>query len=72
MIYESEEGVYLFGYKTLNDSGSDWDEWYEFLNEAKERAREKFKVNELDWKEINDPEENCQHDRMESVRIDEN
>ncbi len=72
MIYESDEGVYLFGYKTIIDAASDWDEFYDSLEDAKERAQEKFEVNDLDWNAIPDPQENCKHDWIEPVRIDDN
>ena len=38
MIHETEDGVYLFGFNRVADSGSLWDEWYETVADAKEAA----------------------------------
>lgn len=62
MIYESSEGVYLFGYDNLADVPCIWDEWYETINDAEERAAEDFAIGLNDWFEISDPCPSCKHD----------
>ena len=69
MIYDSGESVYLFGYKTIEDSSADWDEWYETIHDAIESCYQEYNVKETDWKKIEDPLENCQHDWIKPVRI---
>ena len=69
MIYESEDGVYLFGYDTESDSSSLWDEWYETVEDALESCKTEYNIENSDWQEIDDPLENCQHDWIEPVRI---
>lgn len=68
MIYESKDGVYLFGYDKECDSGSIWDYWFEKIEYAFEASKD-YDVNQNDWQEIPDPLENCQHDWIEPVRV---
>ena len=62
MMYESREGIYLFGYDSLADVSCIWDEWYETIDDAEERAAEKFAIGLNDWFEILDPYSSCKHD----------
>ena len=69
MIHNDENGTYLFGYKKVEDSQADWDEFYESEIEALESCETKFGVKSTEWKEIPNPEVNCQHDWIKPVRI---
>lgn len=62
MIYDAGDAVYLFGYKSLEDSAADWDEWFEDIVEAKEASELKYQVKSTDWQQIPDPLNGCQHD----------
>lgn len=68
IIYDSEDGVYLFGYDKGSDSSAIWDSWFEKVEYAIE-ALQKYGVDQNDWKEIPDPLENCKHDWIEPVRV---
>ncbi len=68
MIYESEDGVYLFGYDKQFDSSAIWDNWFEKIEYAFEASQE-YGIDKNDWNEIPDPLENCQHDWIEPVRV---
>ncbi len=69
MIYDSEDGVYLFGYDNYEDSGSLWDSWFESIEDAIESCEEDYEIAKSDWEKIPDPLENCQHDWIEPVRV---
>jgi hypothetical protein len=62
MIYQSSSETLLFGYDSLADVPCVWDEWYEILEEADERAAETFGVSTEEWIEISNPCPTCQHD----------
>ncbi|SFH30435.1 biofilm protein TabA [Pontibacter chinhatensis] len=69
MIYETADGVYLFGYTTLDDSHSKWDALHESIEDAKEEGEDVSGVGFEDWVEIPDPMEHCQHDWINPVRV---
>ena len=69
MIYDSEDGVYLFGYNTEIDSDSLWDYWFENIEDAINDCIEDYNISKEDWTEIPDPLEYCQHDWINPVRI---
>ncbi|MCC6599341.1 MAG: hypothetical protein IT223_01550, partial [Crocinitomicaceae bacterium] len=71
MIYESAEGVFLFGYDCLQDTFSVWDNWYENIQEADEYCRMTFNVDNIDWITISDPLENCQHDFILPTKVND-
>lgn len=68
MIYDSEDGVYLFGYDKEADSNAIWDNWFEKV-EYEIEASHDYGIEQNDWKEISDPLEGCQHDWIEPVRV---
>lgn len=68
MIYDSEDGVYLFGYDKDSDSSAIWDNLFENVEYAIEASQE-YGVNQNNWQEISDPLKNCQHDWIEPVRV---
>jgi hypothetical protein len=69
MIYESSDGVYLFGYDCLQDSSSAWDNWYETVEEADDYCKMIYNVDKDDWIAISEPLENCQHDFIVPTKV---
>lgn len=69
MIYNNEFGSYLFGYKDLEDSSSVFDIWFESEIDALENCESKYGLRRQDWDEIKNPENGCQHDWINPVRI---
>ncbi|RPD49337.1 hypothetical protein DNI29_00605 [Hymenobacter sediminis] len=69
MIYEEEQGVYLFGYNTVADAGCAWDHWFQTVADAEEAALEEYGVPVTDWQPIVDPLPGCQHDWIAPVRV---
>ena len=69
MIYDTGNKTYLFGYKKIEDCGSEFDEWYESENEALESCKTEYGINITEWKKIENPELNCQHDWINPVRV---
>lgn len=69
MIYNNENETYLFGYKKFEDCGSEFDEWFESENDALESCKTEYAIEITDWKEIANPELNCQHDWINPVRV---
>lgn len=69
MLYDSSEGVYLFGYNSTEDCSAAWDEWYEDSAQAKATATAEYDVADSDWKQIEDPLPHCQHDWIAPVRV---
>jgi hypothetical protein len=67
MIYESSDGIYVFGYDDLADNASKWDNLFENIEDALEFCEEKYKAES--WISIDAPTENCQHDWIQKVRI---
>lgn len=43
--------------------------WYESENDALESCKTEYGNKITDWKEIANPELNCQHDRINPVRV---
>ncbi len=48
MIYDSDSEVYLFGYKTKEDSHANWDKCFANIADAKESSEEKYQVTLMD------------------------
>ncbi|QIL76528.1 hypothetical protein [Hymenobacter sp. HDW8] len=69
MIYDTGNGVYLFGYNTLNDAGACWDQWHENIQEAIAAALEEYGTLPADWEVISEPLDNCQHDWIAPIRV---
>lgn len=69
MMFESDDGVYLFQYEQIEDGGSTGDCWFEGVEDALECAAEEFGIDRGNWKEIDDPMPNCQHDWIQPARI---
>ncbi len=69
MLYECEDGVYLFEFDKETDSSAIADYLPDTIEDLYEIAVEDYGVKLTDWEEINDPMEFCQHDRIEPVRV---
>ena len=69
MIYDSDDGVYLYGYDKENDCSALWDYWFESIDDAIGSGYDDYGVERTDWEQISDPMENCQHDWIEPVRV---
>jgi hypothetical protein len=69
LIYQSNEGVYLFGYDCLQDTSSKWDKWFATIAEAKEYSQDIYKIDESKWISISDPLDNCQHDFIMPTKV---
>ena len=67
MIYQCDEGIYLFGYECIQDASSKWDNWFEDLETAAQYCRDK--IDDNDWILISDPCTDCQHDFIMPTRI---
>ena len=69
MIYDTGSGVYLFFYKSVcEDDESFADEWYENINAAINAAK-RYGVYDDEWKIIDDPMDDCQHDIISPIRV---
>jgi hypothetical protein len=60
LIYPS--GIYLNLYLQMEDCTSDFDEWYETIEEAEASVRERFGVGPDDWIDIGDAPEDSRDD----------
>jgi hypothetical protein len=69
MIYETIEGVYLFGYDCIQDTSAIWDNWHETVVDAEEYCSDVYKIDAADWIEISEPCSECQHDFIGQIRI---
>lgn len=69
MVYQCDEGVYLFGYDCIQDAPSKWDNWFEDLDTADQYCRDIYKIDDDDWILISDPCIDCQHDFIMPRRI---
>lgn len=69
MIYETDQGTYLFLYDSNDDVSAIADEWYESFIEAQEHCEIKYKVSEDNWIIIDEPKEQCLHDQIAPTRI---
>ncbi len=62
MLCKAKEGVYLFGYYSLEDSSANWDHFFSTIEDANECCFEEYNINEEDWIIISDPPKHCQQD----------
>lgn len=69
MLYECEDGVYLFEYDREIDSSATADYLQDTVEIVYEIAEEDYGVKPSDWQDIPDPMEFCQHDRIEPTRV---
>ena len=67
MLYETEEGVYLFEYSSPDAVFSSADRFYESLDDVYDDWNDL--INERGWTGIEDPLPFCQHDAFLPVRV---
>ncbi len=69
MLYDKgKQGVFVFGYHTMEDSGCAWDCHLEDVESAYELG-EDYGIREEDWIEISPVHKHCQDDWIKPVRI---
>ncbi len=64
ILYECEEGIYLFYSLTRDDHGSCADEYYHDIQDVYDVCLEEFGIKPDDWQIIDDPLPYCQHDTL--------
>ena len=69
MIYEADEGAYLFYFNTWVDAPSTKDYLYIDTEEADAFCWIEFNIRPDDWINIKDPQEGCQQDFIAPTRI---
>jgi len=65
---KGKDGVFIFGYNTMEDSSCSWDCHYSDIEDAYEMGIE-FGIQKEDWVEISDSLRFCQDDWIEPVRV---
>ncbi|MFP5040272.1 hypothetical protein [Parasediminibacterium sp. JCM 36343] len=69
MIYESQDGIYLFGYDCVQDSSSLWDYQYLTVQEAEKHCFDNYQIDKEKWISVSEPLEDCQHDFIMPTRV---
>ena len=69
ILYQDENGVYLFPCTSLEDGFAEGDQWYEDLETAESVCMSEYGITNDDWQHIPDPVEYCLHDWVEPVRV---
>ncbi|HYF29909.1 MAG TPA: hypothetical protein VD993_02210 [Chitinophagaceae bacterium] len=69
MIYQSTEGVYVFGYDCLQDTFANWDNCFESIKDAAEYCQDTYAIDDNSWIAIADPQEGCQHDFIMPTKV---
>ena len=69
MIYQDNEGVYIFQYDTIDDTHCNWDLWFPSIDEAQSFCEKEYFIGEKNWIIIDDPKEGCFHDIIEDIKI---
>lgn len=67
MLYEAEEGIYLFEYSSLDAVLSSRDRLYDRLTDLYEDWNDL--IDENGWTEMEDPLPDCQHDAFLPLRV---
>ena len=67
MLYESEEGIYLFEYSSLDAVQCTSDRLYDSLADLYEDWNDL--IDENGWMELEDPLPGCQHDAFIPLRV---
>ena len=69
MLYEADDGTYLFLYTRVEDGPCEFDHWFESSADAEQAAAESFGVRPEDWTVIDDPVAGAQHDWIRPSRV---
>ena len=71
IVYETDNGTYVFPCATLDDGSGMGDNWFENLDQADKSCAEIYGVCSDDWVMVDDPQEGCQYDWLAPVRVKE-
>jgi len=69
ILYEADDGAYIFLFAMDADGPADGDQWFESTSEAEDYCTEQFRIERGDWQVICDPAPGCQHDWIAQVRV---
>ena len=69
IVYESDNGVYLFPCASLKDGSAIGDDWFANLSGVDKYCAEEYGIESKDWEYIDDPLDGCQHDWIVPVRV---
>ena len=69
ILYECEEGIYLFYSLTTDDYGSFGDAYYHDIQNLYDDCLEEFGIKHEDWQIIDDPLPYCQDDTLDPIRV---
>lgn len=69
MIFESQEGVLLFGRRSAVDGPADWDLWFDSVRSARDYCRDTYGASDDLWRPLPDPMPGCQDDWEAVVRV---
>lgn len=69
MLYDSSDGVYVFGYDCLQDTASISDYLQDTVEDAEDFCRDEYNLDSYNWISIADPLANCQHDFILPTRV---
>jgi len=69
MLYETEDGTYLFYFDTWVDTASIKDYLYDNVEEVEAVCFAEFGIKPSDWVNINDPQDGCQQDFIAPTRV---
>lgn len=70
MICQNQDGVFLFLYKSENDSSCQHDSWFEQLSDAFDYAVNHFQIQKQQWLKIPDTLPGCFDDYIHTVPLD--
>src|SRR5690242_8384151 len=65
----SDDAVYVFSSRSVDDSGPGADEWFMSVEDAEAYATERFGITSEMWQALPDPEPFCQHDCLVPTRV---
>jgi hypothetical protein len=69
MVHGTNEGCFIYYYDTLHDRPCVADEWYPTVEEAYESLRDAYVSENVQWEDIPDPPEACQHDLVRPTKL---
>jgi hypothetical protein len=69
MLFDSDDGVYLFLYTSERDCASTGDYCFETVEQAEQACAEDYGITPSDWQTIPEPLPGCQHDWIRPTRL---
>ncbi len=67
MLYNADDGCYLFLYNQLEDGACYADYFFEELEDMYQHCSDEYGIGTDAWQTIPDPEEGCFHDRIAAI-----